>query len=193
MDTPSPESLADGVRSCHLCPLAIGRKNAVPGEGPGQPRMDLVAEAPAREEDLSGRPFVGRGGKLLASILQSVGVRREEAYITNVVKCRPPRNRLPTRREVVTCRDAHLSRELVLIGPDLVVLLGRTASKAFLGVDTLGRVRGKVIEKAGTKYLCTYHPAAVLRNPGFKGAFSRDLRRASRSSARTGYRAGPTS
>lgn len=177
MKTDTLEALAVEVRSCHLCPLAKGRTNAVPGEGSGQSKIVLVGEAPGREEDLSGRPFVGRGGRVLRSALGSVGVASAQVYISNVVKCRPPKNRLPTRSEIDICRGAYLSREIELVDPDLVVLLGRTAARALLGVDSLGSVRGKVVKMKGRRYLSAYHPAAVLRNPGLKGAFRRDLRK----------------
>ncbi|MDG6989280.1 MAG: uracil-DNA glycosylase [Nitrososphaerota archaeon] len=177
MKTDTLEALAVEVRNCHLCPLAKGRTNAVPGEGSGRSKIVLVGEAPGREEDLSGRPFVGRGGRILRSALDSVGVASEQAYISNVVKCRPPKNRLPTRNEIDICRGAYLSRELELVDPDFVVLLGRTASRTLLGVDSLGSVRGKVVKMQGRRYLSAYHPAAVLRNPGLKGAFWHDLRK----------------
>ena len=170
------ELLADGVRNCQLCPLAKGRTRAVPGEGPSDAMVVLVGEAPGKDEDLSGRPFVGRAGRILDSTLDSVGVRRKGVYVTNVVKCRPPKNRPPTAAEAETCKEALLLRELKLIRPEVTVLLGRTASKAILDVDTLKSVRGKFVNKEGMKYLCAYHPAAVLRNPRLQGEFSRDLR-----------------
>jgi DNA polymerase len=138
----------------------------------------LVGEAPGREEDLSGRPFVGRGGKLLSAALEAAGSSRKEVFITNVVKCRPPRNRQPRARERGTCAKAHLSREIGAVAPRVVVLLGRTAAVTLLGVESLKEARGKPSSRDGTVYFGTYHPAAVLRNPRLKRALVRDLRAA---------------
>jgi DNA polymerase len=157
--------------------LAKGRTNTVPGEGPYHARIMLVGEAPGREEDLSGRPFVGRAGRLLNSVLESVGIPRENVFITNIVKCRPPRNRRPTKRERDTCKEAYLQRQIDAIRPRLVVLLGRTSAQALLGAESLKRVRGRVVRRGPTEYLCTYHPAAVLRNPRRRRTFSKDLRK----------------
>ena len=170
------EAIADEVSVCHLCPLGGSRTKAVPGEGPADARIALVGEAPGRQEDLSGRPFVGRGGKLLSAVLESVGTRREEVFISNVVKCRPPRNRVPLKLERDTCLRAHLTRELEAVRPKVVVLLGRTASASLQGASTLREVRGKLIQRDGVSYLSTYHPAAILRNPRLKRTFQRDLR-----------------
>lgn len=170
-------SIAAEVRTCGLCPLAKGRTNAVPGEGPHDARIMLVGEAPGREEDLSGKPFVGRSGRLLNSVLQSVGIPRESVFVTSIVKCRPPRNRQPTKKERDTCRDAYLFRQTEIVKPELVVLLGRTAAQAVLGTDSLKKVRGRVVSLGKTKHLCTYHPAAVLRNPRLRRTFTRDLRK----------------
>ena len=126
---------------------------------------------------MSGKPFVGRGGRLLDSVLESVGIPRKEVFITNIVKCRPPKNRSPTHRETETCVDAHLRRQMNAIGPELVVLLGRTAARVLLDAESLGEVRGKVMTRGRTKYLSTYHPAAVLRNPRLKATLARDLRK----------------
>ncbi|HYB76175.1 MAG TPA: uracil-DNA glycosylase, partial [Nitrososphaerales archaeon] len=150
----------------------------------GNARMMFVGEAPGRDEDLSGRPFVGRGGKLLSAALETVGTSRKEVFITNVVKCRPPRNRVPLKLERDTCKGAHLTRELETLGPKVVVLLGRTASFSIQGVRTLGEVRGKLIERDGRTYLSTYHPAAILRNPRLRSTFEGDLKTALAASRR---------
>ena len=173
----SLDTIATEVRSCSLCPLADGRTLAVPGEGPSKARIVLVGEAPGREEDLSGRPFVGRSGRLLDSVLESIGISRSEIFVTNVVKCRPPRNRVPTTRESETCRDAHLRRQMIAIGPRVVVLLGRTAARTVLDADSLSEIRGRVLRRGRTWYLSTYHPAAILRNPRLKATWTKDLRK----------------
>jgi uracil-DNA glycosylase len=171
-------SIAEEVVTCRLCPLAETRTRAVPGEGRAGSRVALVGEAPGKEEDLTGRPFVGRGGKLLDSVLKGLGQERAGVYITNIVKCRPPRNRVPKRIESETCVEAHLKGELEALGPKVVVLLGRTASRSIQGASTLKEVRGKLIRRAGVTYLSTYHPAAILRNPGLRPTFEQDLRSA---------------
>jgi uracil-DNA glycosylase len=173
----SLDSIAEEVRDCRLCPLADGRTLAVPGEGPSRARVVLVGEAPGREEDLAGKPFVGRGGRLLDSVLESVGIPRKEVFVTNIVKCRPPKNRPPTNRESKTCVDAHLRRQLKAIGPKLVVLLGRTATQTLLDADSLSEVRGKIVSRGRTRFLSTYHPAAVLRNPRLRPTLTKDLRK----------------
>ena len=172
------DSIAEEVSVCQRCPLAGSRTRAVPGEGPGNARIMLVGEAPGHDEDISGRPFIGRGGKLLSEALEAVGSSRKEAFITNVVKCRPPRNRVPLELERETCVGAHLNREMEAVGPNVVVLLGRTASASILGVNTLKETRGKLVHRGGRTYLATYHPAAILRNPRLKGTFQKDLRAA---------------
>jgi DNA polymerase len=139
----------------------------------------LIGEAPGKDEDLRGRPFVGRAGKLLDSALEAAGVSRKELFITNVVKCRPPKNRLPTSREISICKDAHLMRQIDATNPDLVVLLGRTAASAMLDAKSLGEVMGKPTVREGVKYIATYHPAAVLRNPHLRRRFAKDLRKTS--------------
>jgi uracil-DNA glycosylase len=151
---------------------------AVPGEGPVDAKVMVIGEAPGREEDLSGRPFVGRGGKLLDSVLAKTANPRGSMFITNIVKCRPPKNRLPKRNERETCMKNYLIRQTDLVGPELTVLLGRTAAQSILGEDSLSSVRGKVLTKDGRRYFATYHPAAILRNPALKGTFEKDLKKA---------------
>lgn len=150
---------------------------AVPGEGPFRAHVVLVGEGPGRSEDLVGRPFVGRAGRLLDSSLESVGLSRRATFVTNVVKCRPPKNRVPKREEAETCVGNFLNPQLNLIQPRVVVLFGRTAARAVLDVENLREVRGKPTSKGGRTFLCTYHPAAVLRNPRLKRTFVVDLRK----------------
>jgi len=177
LKTISLKSVAAEVMACHLCPLAKERTKAVPGEGPRDAKIMVVGEAAGKEEDLSGKPFVGRAGRLLNSVLWSAGAERSDVFVTNIVKCRPPNNRQPTKKERDTCRDAYFYRQIRILKPNLVVLLGRTATKAILEVDSLKKSRGKVVSRRGMKYLCTYHPAAVLRNPSLRDILEGDLRR----------------
>jgi len=170
------QTIAREVRTCTLCPLARSRTNAVPGEGPTRAKLMFVGEAPGREEDVQGRPFVGQAGKVLNQALLSAGIERGEVFITNVVKCRPPNNRLPTKNEIDSCITAHLHRQIQLLNPQIICLLGGTAVKALLGLDRLGAVRGRLMEK-DRKYFATYHPAGAGRNPAWHEAFQADLKK----------------
>jgi DNA polymerase len=140
----------------------------------------VVGEGPGRDEDETGRPFVGRAGKVLDSALESAGVDRQEVFITNVVKCRPPRNRVPSKVERQTCAAKYLLPQMELVRPELVILLGRTASLVLLQERTLRNVRGRVTRIGGRQYLSTYHPAAILRNPNLKRTFNSDLKKVRR-------------
>jgi len=150
-------------------------KNLVPGEGNVDSRVVFVGEAPGRDEDREGRPFVGAAGRLLTQTLESVGLRRDEVYITNVVKRRPPRNRPPRKGEMAVFLP-YLRRELEIIRPKVICLLGATAVAALLG-RPLGEVRGKVIQGDGWAFFCTYHPAAVIYDPSLEKVFLEDMRR----------------
>jgi uracil-DNA glycosylase len=173
----SINSLAEKIRSCRLCPLAEGRKIAVPGEGPPHSEIMMVGEAPGKDEDESGRPFIGRAGRLLDSALQSARIRREDVFVTNVVKCRPPKNRVPRKIEIESCTNAYLHQQVETIKPKTIILLGRTATMTMLNEKTLKRVRGKTIALGQINYLPTYHPAAVLRNPNLKPTLISDLKK----------------
>lgn len=147
----SLEKVAAEVMGCPLCKLARTRKNAVPGEGQLAARVMFVGEAPGRSEDEKGRPFVGAAGKILDQMLERAGIPRSQVFITNVVKCRPPNNRVPEEDEVAACRP-YLERQVALIRPRIICILGRTAYSSFLGGGSITANRGKVIEKAGQKY-----------------------------------------
>jgi len=156
------------IRTCQKCPLGASRTNFV--FGVGNPTADLVfvGEAPGQQEDLQGEPFVGRAGKLLDQILAAIDLSREEVYILNVLKCRPPANRDPLPGEVEQC-EPHLQEQLRIIQPKLIVTLGLVAAKTLLRVDdSLKNMRGKTMSYAGIEVRATYHPAALLRNPNFK-------------------------
>lgn len=163
------------MRGCTKCPLSLGRTNAVPGEGPGDAAVVLVGEGPGRNEDLQGRPFVGAAGKQLEALLGQAGLRRDEVYITNVVKCRPPENRRPTGTEADACHP-YLARQLSLIRPRVVVLLGDSALKRFLPEEGLGRAHGKVFTRGGLALFPTYHPAAMIYNRDLERVSGEDFR-----------------
>ena len=155
--------LAVAARACTACPeLAATRTQVVPGEVPDGARLLVVGEAPGADEDASGRPFVGRSGQLLDALLAEVGVDRAAVAVLNTLKCRPPANRPPTRGESATCRP-WTERQLELAGPAVVVALGLSATRWFLGPTSLTAARGRVHEVAGVRVVPTYHPSAALR------------------------------
>jgi DNA polymerase len=156
--------LAAVVRTCTACPeLAAARTQVVVGEAPPAARLALVGEAPGAQEDLAGRPFVGKAGQLLDVLLHEAGLDRSEVAVVNVLKCRPPGNRTPKRPEIDRCRP-WLDRQLDLIAPELVVALGLTAVTWFLGRGVrLGASRGVVHHVGGRDVLATYHPSAAIR------------------------------
>jgi len=157
-------SLATAARSCTACAeFAATRTTVVVGDTPANPRLLIVGEAPGANEDLAGRPFVGRGGELLDTLLAEVGLSRTGLAVLNVVKCRPPANRTPTRAEATRC-TGWLDRQVALIDPPLVLTLGRTALTWALGAAvTLDAVRGKVHRWRGRRLVASYHPSAALR------------------------------
>ncbi len=169
------DKIAEEVRACKKCALHRSRIRSVPGEGPADAEIVLVGEAPGREEDEQGRPFVGRAGRLLNQLLSEAGLKREDLFITNVVKSRPPGNRRPTKNEVKACLP-YLWLQLEIIKPKVVGLLGGLATEVILGEKKLTLVRGRVFEKK-YKFVPTYHPAAVLRNPNLKSVLLEDLKR----------------
>ncbi len=154
------------VRTCKKCSLADARQNVVFGEGSSKARLVFVGEAPGEEEDIQGRPFVGRAGKLLDQMIDKIGLKREEVYICNVLKCRPPNNRDPEPLEVEACKG-YLLTQLELIGPKIICTLGRHAYNTLMGVDeSITRIRGTLTRFKGIKLLPTYHPSFLLRNQG---------------------------
>jgi DNA polymerase len=167
--------VAEEVRVCKKCPLSLARTNAVPGEGPPHARVVLIGEGPGRNEDLQGRPFVGAAGKQLEALLRDAGLSRGDVYITNVVKCRPPENRRPTGAETDACR-AYLERQLGLVCPKLIVLLGDAALKSFLPDESLSSAHGRVFKPGGVALFPTYHPAAMIYNRALEGVIREDFR-----------------
>ena len=165
--------LEDAISTCRLCPLWQARVLAVPGAGPVPARMMLVGEAPGREEDLSGMPFVGRGGRLLDRALQQAGLDRSEIFITSVIKCRPPNNRKPLKKETTSCLP-YLKAQIKIVRPKVVCLLGNTAAAAVLGQQGIQALRGRIWQE---RFAVTYHPAAVLRNKNLMADFVSDLER----------------
>ncbi|MBA4418084.1 MAG: uracil-DNA glycosylase [Syntrophus sp. (in: bacteria)] len=152
------------AKDCKKCGLAATRRHVVFGEGDSKARLVFVGEAPGEEEDLQGRPFVGRAGKLLDQLIERIGLRRDEVYICNILKCRPPHNRDPEPGEVSACKD-YLLGQLEIINPKIICTLGRHAYNALFEVDErITRIRGNLTKFKGTLLLPTYHPSFLLRN-----------------------------
>jgi DNA polymerase len=161
------------ICTCHLCPLSQGRKRAVPGSGPAPTDIMLVGEAPGKEEDLTGEPFVGRAGRLLDAALVQAGLERSKVFITSVIKCRPPQNRKPKKAEIDQCRH-YLQAQIEFIHPKIICLMGNTATQAVLGRQGVTTLRGQILQD---RFLVTYHPAAVLRNRNLMNDFVSDLKK----------------
>lgn len=161
-------ALAAAVSTCRRCRLAEGRQTVVFSSGTPAADLMLVGEGPGAEEDRAGLPFVGPAGELLNKILQAIDLRREDVYVANVVKCRPPGNRDPQPDEVAACRG-YLDQQIALVRPKLLVALGKVAASALLGNDgPIGQMRGQWHSVQGIPTMVTYHPAALLRNPALK-------------------------
>jgi DNA polymerase len=156
------------VRACRLCPLHRLRTNAVPGEGNWAAELMFIGEAPGRDEDVQGRPFVGRAGQLLRKIIGVMKFREDEVYITNMVKCRPPENRVPHREEMEACWP-YLARQVEIIKPKVIVTLGMTPTGYFVpGRTAMGQLRGRFAEYKGIPLMPTFHPSYLIRNEGNK-------------------------
>ncbi len=172
------ESLEDAIRGCTDCDLHQQRTHAVVGAGNRQASWLIIGEAPGEQEDLQGEPFVGRAGVLLNNMLKAVGLDRTAVYIANMVKCRPPGNRDPQPTEMSTCYP-YLQRQIALIQPDLILLMGRIAAQNLLKTDiAVGRLRGKVhyLADSTMPMVVTYHPAYLLRRPSEKQKTWEDLK-----------------
>jgi uracil-DNA glycosylase family 4 len=169
--------LRERVVGCRACSLCESRSQVVFGEGNPDAELLVVGEAPGAEEDRTGRPFVGRAGKLLDLLLMSVGFGREDVFICNVLKCRPPGNRNPQAEEVASC-SPFLRRQVELVRPRAVMAFGTFAAQTLLETDVpIGRLRGGVHDYHGVPLIPTYHPAALLRNPGWLRPVWEDLQR----------------
>ena len=153
---------------CQNCELAGGRTNVVFGVGNPNARLMFIGEAPGRNEDIQGVPFVGRAGQLLDKILDAAGIERDDVYIANIIKCRPPNNRTPLTNEIEACIP-YLGRQVALITPKVICTLGLPATQTVLGIrGSMGSLRGKMYVEGDVKVIPTYHPAAALRDPKYK-------------------------
>ena len=173
----SLEAIREDLGDCHRCKLHEHRRTIVFGEGNPQARLAFVGEGPGAEEDATGRPFVGRAGQLLDKIIAAIGLRREDVYIANVVKCRPPGNRTPERDETDTC-EPFLFRQLAFIRPEVIVALGSPAFQCLMRTrESITRSRGEWRDWNGIKVMPTFHPAFLLRSPDKKREVWEDMKK----------------
>ncbi len=171
------KKVAREISKCKLCPLWKGRKNPVAGEGNADARMFFVGEAPGKAEDRTGRPFVGPAGKILDECMAEAGIRRDDVFITSAVKCRPPLNRTPTKKEILACRK-YLVEQIKIIDPEVLIALGKTGAYALLLKDVnVLNSREREFETGLGKVRVTFHPAFILRFGKYRKAFINDLRR----------------
>ena len=170
------EELEAECNNCKKCKLCQGRNNVVIGTGNKTADLMFIGEGPGADEDAQGEPFVGKAGKLMDMAFTALGIKREEVYIANVVKCRPPNNRNPEDDEARACLD-YLRNQVILVKPKIIVLLGNVALKNILGKEYgITSARGKWVEKNGIMYMPTFHPAALLRDETKKIMFWKDLK-----------------
>ena len=168
------DKIKQNVIHCIKCDLCKTRTNSVPGKGNFGSDVVFVGEAPGRNEDRRGEPFVGVAGKKLVLALENAGISRDEVYITNVVKCRPPNNRVPSTIERNTCKD-YLKQEISIIKPKIICILGNTAFNSILGGSEITKFRGKIVRKDNQLYFLTVHPAATIYNQEFIEVLKKDI------------------
>ncbi|MFB6075789.1 MAG: uracil-DNA glycosylase family protein [Candidatus Aenigmatarchaeota archaeon] len=170
------EKLHKKIRECNKCSLCENVTHYVPGEGPADADLMFIGEAPGEQEDLSGRPFVGRAGELLIEFLNEAGIDREDVFITSVLKCRPPNNRNPQKEEIESCKP-YLERQIEIIEPNVVIPMGNFALKTLLDKNSITKHRGKVFRKDGVRYIPTYHPAAAVYNANLKNTIIKNFKK----------------
>ena len=170
------DSIAENVRECQKCELCETRIKAVPGKGNFDADVIFVGEAPGRNEDIHGEPFVGAAGKRLDMILEDTGIDRKDVYITNIVKCRPPKNRVPSKKEEESCND-FIKQEIEIINPKIICVMGNTAYGTLLDGKEITKNHGKIVEKDGRKFFVTFHPAATIYNQKLVDELKNDFRK----------------
>jgi DNA polymerase len=181
-NTPKPETeglehIREDLGDCHRCGLSAKRTHIVYGEGDPNARLVFVGEGPGYEEDRSGRPFVGPAGQLLTKIIEAIKLSRDQVYICNVIKCRPPGNRNPAPEEIDACRP-FLERQIAAISPEVICTLGTFAAQTLLNTQTpISKLRGRFHTYKGIRLMPTYHPAYLLRNPDQKRAVWQDMKK----------------
>ncbi|MEJ7837612.1 MAG: uracil-DNA glycosylase [Thermomicrobiales bacterium] len=178
-DSANPNQLpviASEVRTCEKCDLARGRIHAVPGEGNPQAQVMLIGEGPGFHEDAQGKPFVGNSGNFLTSLLEKAGLNRDDVFITNVVKCRPPSNRDPLPDEMASCSN-YLDRQIATIDPDVIVTLGRFSMSRYFPGDRISKIHGQAFTRDGRLVVPMYHPAAALHQGSLRAVIEEDFLR----------------
>lgn len=168
------KEVASQVSACEKCGLHFSRKNSVPGEGPADAEIMFIGEGPGFYENEQGRPFVGAAGQFLTDLLSKINLKREQVFITNVVKCRPPGNRDPLPDELVSCSD-YLERQIEAINPRVIVTLGRFSMQRFLPMSKISDIHGQASWVRGRMVVAMYHPAAALHQPSLKPALEKDF------------------
>lgn len=176
MSAPALEAVAAEVRACTRCKLHLSRKLAVPGEGPADAEILFIGEGPGFHENEQGRPFVGAAGKFLEELLASIGMTRQQVFICNVVKCRPPGNRDPMPEEIEACSE-FLTRQIAAINPRLIVTLGRFSMARYFPGARISAIHGQGKEIDGRKVVAMYHPAAALHQPSLRAIVEADFAR----------------
>ena len=164
------------VTQCTKCELSKTRNNSVPGKGNFKSDVIFVGEAPGKNEDMKGEPFIGIAGKKLTMALENAGVTRDDIYITNIVKCRPPKNRVPTTTERNTCQN-YLEKEIEIVKPTIICVLGNTVFKSLLDGKEIIKFRGKIVRKNNQLYFLTIHPAATIYNQKLINVLKKDMKK----------------
>ena len=170
------EQIKEEVIKCTKCELSETRTNSVPGKGNFKSDVIFVGEAPGKNEDERGEPFIGIAGKKLSDALENAGISRDDIYITNIVKCRPPSNRVPKTNERETCQE-YLKQEISIIKPKLICILGNTVFNSILGGSEIMKYRGKVAQKDKQLYFISLHPAATIYNQKLVDVFKKDIKK----------------
>jgi DNA polymerase len=173
------QEIRQEINTCQLCQLAKGRLNAVPGEGPSKVDIMFIGEAPGFHENRQGKPFVGQAGQFLDELLQAAGVNRDQVYITNVVKCRPPNNRDPLPEELKACQR-YLDEQIALLDPQVIVTLGRISMAKFITGGRISAIHGRTHNVGNRKVVTMYHPAAALHQPNLRQTLIEDFARLKR-------------
>ncbi len=168
------EELNKEIRSCRQCRLAKDRRYAVPGEGPDQAAIMFIGEAPGYHEDQQGRPFVGAAGQFLETLLSDIGLKRQDVFICNVIKCRPPENRAPLPDELALCRP-FLDRQIALIQPQVIITLGRYSMEIVFKGVSITKIHGVARKIDGVTYIPMFHPAAALHQPKYRSLIEEDF------------------
>ena len=170
------DKIALDIKNCKLCLLCSNRKNTIPGEGGFLKKLMIIGEAPGYHEDRSGRPFIGAAGKILRNTLSKNDINIQDVFITNIIKCRPPNNRPPYINEKKICIQ-YLERQILVLQPKIICLLGNVVSSYILGIKSITKERGRILHNKDLNYFVTYHPAATIYNRNLLNIFEQDIKK----------------